>query len=456
MDKQLKRVNESMSRAASTRSSLNCKFSSSMHKQNLLHSKGSHERCRVRKYLPTKDAYDRWNAKIDASWENDYTRRKAMARIYGKNSSWGRLEELERQRLLDLNRKSVESETPDLSPLEYKRAVYNATKAVLLINTNVHEALVQHTQSGEINDLLERAKAAAVVQRALRKFQKRSWERKMVKIDPILKDLVDQERGIERSIYLDTPKRSAYSGNRDARPSACSPKSGDVGRKSDRNQSPQSTGRKARTVSVSSSLTPTPRTPPRARSRARTETASSYSLGHLPLSNSRDRASSSFYPDSVSPFKKMGVKAIKDAVEFQVSERERRETFVNELSGLITGKNIKKISAGGTAASTSPKKATQEGIMSHVKRRSSVIRPFSANLKSKTKSSTSQASLPSSASLSKRRPSTANYRRNSTFNTMLVNDQLAIRHHESNSAEVADPPFIERKLFRGNFATIVQ
>ena len=44
------------------------------------------------------------------------------------------------------------------------------------------------------------ARPACVLQRAVKAFQKRSWARKFVKIDPLLRTLVDEEREVERHI----------------------------------------------------------------------------------------------------------------------------------------------------------------------------------------------------------------------------------------------------------------
>ena len=160
-----------------------------------------------RVYLASKNAYDTFNGKVEGSWENPKTKMKAMVTIYGPTSYWGKIEEEERRGLEALEQMSVCTEVPVRTPLEYAKAVYDANRITLMVPTAVHDALVQEANTKEIVYLLQKTRATVVLQRALRAYQKRSWERKFVKIDPQLDKLVKEERTIENSIYEDAAKK---------------------------------------------------------------------------------------------------------------------------------------------------------------------------------------------------------------------------------------------------------
>ena len=83
-------------------------------------------------------------------------------------------------------------------------------KISLLIKTNVHSALVHEKSVKKVASLLEQAKAACVLQRAVKAFQKRSWARKFVKIDPVLRTLVDEEREVEKHILDEANKKQKF------------------------------------------------------------------------------------------------------------------------------------------------------------------------------------------------------------------------------------------------------
>jgi hypothetical protein len=61
-------------------------------------------------------------------------------------------------------------------------------------------ALDHEQNHGSIEELLQRARAAAVLQKAVRVFRKRNWARKFALVDPALKELVDEEREVEHHI----------------------------------------------------------------------------------------------------------------------------------------------------------------------------------------------------------------------------------------------------------------
>jgi len=203
-----KAAGQSVKNASDTRDNLHCRFSPSMHMTNYRDFEKSRKgKWKKKVYLPSKKAYNSFNERIERSWGNPATRTKALSKIYGPTSHWGRLEEEERLKLEALNHKLVESDVPVRTPLEYAKAVYDTNKIVLMVPTGVHDVLVQESNTTEIMDLLQRAKAATVLQKALRTFQKRSWERKFVKIDPQLEALVEEEKEVEKIIYHESAKK---------------------------------------------------------------------------------------------------------------------------------------------------------------------------------------------------------------------------------------------------------
>ena len=208
LQKVQKRAMSSVNRASLTRNDLNCRFSPSMHMRNHKDFTDSRKgKWKKRVYLASQKAYDDFNEKIESSWENPETKMKAMVNIYGPTSYWGKIEEEKRLRAEAMDQQSVCTEVPDRTPVEYAKAVYDANKILLMVPTAVHDALVMESNTREVVYLLQKSKAAIVLQKALRAFQKRSWERKFLKIDPQLDKLVTEERKLESAIYEDVAKK---------------------------------------------------------------------------------------------------------------------------------------------------------------------------------------------------------------------------------------------------------
>ena len=94
-----KNASASLRRSKTCRYSLPPKFSPAMHRQNIEDFKETKKYTRKLIYLADKAAYDAWNKKEAASWDNPESRNRALASIYGKTSLWGKIEEEERLRL---------------------------------------------------------------------------------------------------------------------------------------------------------------------------------------------------------------------------------------------------------------------------------------------------------------------------------------------------------------------
>eukprot|EP00519_Triparma_laevis_P011767 CAMPEP_0182520310 /NCGR_PEP_ID=MMETSP1321-20130603/45553_1 /TAXON_ID=91990 /ORGANISM="Bolidomonas sp., Strain RCC1657" /LENGTH=567 /DNA_ID=CAMNT_0024728323 /DNA_START=114 /DNA_END=1813 /DNA_ORIENTATION=+ len=205
-----RKASVSLKRSEVVRTSLPPKFSPAMHRQNIEDKDQTRQFSKKLRYLADKKAYDAWNKKIAASWENKETKMKAMSKIYGPQSLWGRMEEEERLRLEALNQKSEATIGPNLSPLQLSKAMYDANRISAMVKTNVQTALLHEDNVKKVAALLEKGRAATVVQKAVRAFQKRSWERKFVKIDPLLETLVLEEREVEKHIVNEAAKKQRF------------------------------------------------------------------------------------------------------------------------------------------------------------------------------------------------------------------------------------------------------
>ncbi|GMH60699.1 hypothetical protein TL16_g03106 [Triparma laevis f. inornata] len=217
-----RKASKSLKRSEVTRTTLPMKSSPWMHRQNIEDKatkeftrdnriyKGTKEFTQKRKYLASRKAYEAWNKKIEMSWENKETKMKAMSKIYGPGSLWGRMEEKDRLRMEALNARSETSVGANLSPLQLSKAMYDANRIATMVKTNVQTALLHEDNVKKVAGLLEKARAATVLQKAIRAFQKRSWERKFVKIDPLLKTLVLEEREVEKHIVNEAAKKHRF------------------------------------------------------------------------------------------------------------------------------------------------------------------------------------------------------------------------------------------------------
>lgn len=135
-----RKASKSLKRSEVTRTTLPMKSSPWMHRQNIEDKatkefirdnriyKGTKEFTQKRKYLASRKAYEAWNKKIEMSWENKETKMKAMSKIYGPGSLWGRMEEKDRLRMDALNARSETSVGPNLSPLQLSKAMYDANR----------------------------------------------------------------------------------------------------------------------------------------------------------------------------------------------------------------------------------------------------------------------------------------------------------------------------------------
>jgi len=80
-----------------------------------------------------------------------------------------------------------------------------------MVATNVQNALDHEMNESTVEDLLMKAKATIVLQRAVRIFRRRSWARKFALIDPALKELVEEEIDVEKHIK-EQARQKVYQG----------------------------------------------------------------------------------------------------------------------------------------------------------------------------------------------------------------------------------------------------